>query len=170
MSYITSEAKAAWKEISQALLDSDGGLGIKCVLLFQNTIVASPTIGFSDIVSDKPRFMPNYGGLSTPNAMPGYEESSFTDASGFYQAESSKTIYGKVYGANKDFDNSIFAQSSENIWKLVCDKKYIPDIMRCSYSNFYSGSVKEYKTKLIKPPISYGLGQDVNCISYWIDF
>ena len=39
MSYIPNEIKESWKEIAQALLDSDGGLGNKCKLYFQNEII-----------------------------------------------------------------------------------------------------------------------------------
>ena len=42
--------------------------------------------------------------------------------------------------------------------------------MRASYAVFYADSDKEFKTKLSKPPITYGLGADVNAMSYWTDF
>lgn len=170
MSYIPDEIKESWKEIAQALLDSDGGLGNKCKLYFQNEIIPNANKGFVDTASSKPRFMPSYGGLSTPNSMPGYEDSAFTSASGFYQNENVKTIYGKIYGNPKDFDNAVFAQGSTNLWKFICDKKYIPDIMRASYAVFYADSDKEFKTKLTRPPVTYGLGSDVNAMSYWTDF
>ena len=170
MTYVPDSIKDSWKQISQALLESDGGVGSKCKLFFQNEIIASSEKGFQDIVSSKPRFMPSYGGITTPNSMPGYEDSAFASATGFYQGEQFKIIYGKIYGNPKDFDNTIFAQGSVNVWKLVCDKKYIPDIMRASYAVFYADSDKEFKTKLSKPPITYGLGADVNAMSYWADF
>ena len=171
MSYISDEVKAAWKEASQALTAASGGVGVSCILTFDADIRPSNTIA-TDGVSSKPRFFPPAGGMTRPNTVPGYNESSFTQASGFYQAEITKTIEGRIYGGHSEFlknFNSIGSvQSSDNIWKFICDKKYIPDLMRASYATFYPGSSKEFKSKMLRPPQSYGLGQDVNCISYWI--
>lgn len=170
MSYIPDEIKAAWKEASQALIAASGGLGTSCILTFNSDIRPTSSI-ISDTVSSKPRFMPPLGGLSYPNSIPGYQESSFTQESGFYQSETTKTIEGRIYGGHagtiRDFSSFGTVRAEDNIWKFVCDKKYIPDLMRASHATFYPGSTKEFKSKMIRPPQSYGLGQDVNCISYW---
>ncbi len=169
MSYIPEDIKQLWKEAAQSFNAQISGVGYACLLTFNNEIRASSTI-MSDTVSSKPRFIPAMGGLSSPQQIYGYQETNFTASSGFYQAETTKIIEGRVYGANKDFDNTLIAQGSANVWKFVCDKKHIPDLMRATTATFYNGSSKEFKTKLFRPPISYGLGQDVNCISFWVDF
>lgn len=168
MSYVPEEIKALWKDAAQSFNLATSGFGSACLLTFTSDIRPTSSI-ISDSVSSKPRFIPPMGGLSAANQVASYEETKFTSASGFYQAEITKNIYGRVYGANKEFDDTLFAQASQNIWKFVCDKKYSQDLLRASTAIFYYGSSKEFKTKLFRPPISYGLGQDVNCISYWID-
>ena len=170
MSYIPDEIKTAWKEASQALTAASGGAGTSCLLTFNVDVRPSSAI-MTDVVSSKPRFMPPMGGMTNPNSVIGYQEASFTSASGFYQAEMTKTIDGRIYGGHSEYVRSFLTdgtvQSSDNIWKFVCDKKYIPDLLRASHATFYYGSTKEFKSKLSRPPQSYGLGQDVNCISYW---
>lgn len=128
----------------------------------------------TDSASSKPRFMPPAGGLTSPNPIPTYHETSFGGSStGYYQSQSSKIIEGRVYGANsesmKDFLELGLSQKSQNIWKFVCDKSHIPDLLRAGSAVFYYGSVRPFKVRMLKPPMSYGLGEDVNCISYWVD-
>lgn len=173
MSYVPDSVKSAWKEASQALTAASGGVGVPCELTFNLDIRTSNTI-MNDSVSSKPRFMPPAGGLTSPNSIPTYNETAFGGAAtGYYQAQSTKIIEGRVYGARSDAMKEFLeigsAQKSQNIWKFVCDKKYIPDLLRASHATFYYGSSKSFKSKMIKPPMSYGLGEDVNCISYWID-
>lgn len=171
MSLIPNEVKTAWKEAAQLLNSPSGGVGIYCTLTFEADVRPSNTLAV-DTASNKPRFYPPAGGMSRPSQIPGYSESSVNPASGFYQAEINKTIEGRIYGGHseymKDFNLLGTVQTSDSIWKFVCDKKYIPDLMRASYATFYPGSTKEFKSKLLRPPQSYGLGQDVNCISYWV--
>ena len=171
MSYIPNEIKTAWKEASQSFNAASGGLGVSCTLTFDADIRVNNTV-ITDTASSKPRFLPPAGGMSRPSQVPGYAEQSLSPSSGFYQAEITKTIEGRIYGGHsefmKNFNSLGTVQSSDNVWKFVCDKKYIPDLMRASYATFYPGSTKEFKSKLLRPPQSYGLGQDVSCISYWI--
>ena len=172
MDYVPEEVKDLWREVALEFNSAAGGFGSYCKLTFSIGIRPSNEI-MTDTVSQKFRYMPAPGGFSSPNQVKTYEETSFPSASGYYQAESHKTIEGRVYGAKseliKEFETIGSIQAGQNVWKFICDKRHIPDIMKASFATFYSGSSKEYRTKLLKPPSSYGLAADVNCISYWTE-
>lgn len=168
MGYVPDEIKQLWKDVATSFNAQTSGVGNQCLLTFSADIKPSSAL-MTDSVSSKPRYFPPVGGMSSPRQVASYEELNTTSASGYYQSEITKVIEGRVYGANKDFDNSLFAQATANVWKFVCEKKYSQDLLRASTATFYYGSTKEFKTKLLRPPVSYGLGQDVNCISYWVD-
>lgn len=172
MDYVPDAVKDLWKDAALDFNKIGGGFGTSCRLTFAVDIRPTENI-IIDTASSKFRFMPPPGGLSSPNPIKNYQESSFPTSSGYYQAETNKVIEGRVYGARseflRDFQTEGTVQSTQNVWKFVCDKIYSPDLIRCSFATFYYGSSREFKAKLLKPPMSYGLAADVNCVSYWVD-
>jgi hypothetical protein len=169
MTYISSDIISEWRTIAQGL-SSTSELGVACRLSFQNSIIATGFIT-SDSIGKKQAFMPSYGGKSSLQLRPGYEYSNIPTGVGLIQSENSKTIPARVYGANKEFsDISTNAGQSKNIYKMICDKAYLPDLLRCSDAILnYGFAEKEVRTALMMPPVPYGLGGFSQIKSYWVE-
>ena len=53
---------------------------------------------------------------------------------------------------------------------MICDKEYLPDLLRCSDAILnYGFAEKEVRTVLMMPPVPYGLGGFAQVKSYWVE-
>jgi len=169
MTYISSDIISEWRAIAQGL-SSTSELGVTCKLSFQNTILATGFVT-SDNIGKKQAFMPNFGGRSSIQSSPGYEYSNMPTGIGLIQNENSKLIQARVYGANKEFSElSPTTLHSKNIYKMICNKEYLPDIFRSDTAILnYGFAEKEVNTTLMMPPVPYGLGGFSQVKSYWVE-
>ena len=166
---VTSGVEAEWKEIANALTDE---FGVNCKLIFAHSIVAT---GVADVAVDpigkKEAFMPSFGGRTNQRLVPVQQYANIPTGSGLVQLEQSKTIIARVYPANEEFKElNPSAGVTQNIWKMICDKKYLPDLIRCTDAVLNDGfKEREVKAKLMMPPVPYGLGAYVHTKSYWVE-
>ena len=169
MTYISSDIISEWKAIAQGL-NNTTDLGVTCKLTFQNTIAATGIVT-ADNIGKKQAFMPSYGGKTSLQLIPGYEYSNVPNGIGLIQFENLKYIQARVYGANKEFsDINPTTRHTKNVWKMICSKEYLPDLMRCSDAVFNHGfAEREIKAVLLMPPVPYGLGGFAQLKSYWVE-
>jgi len=167
MSLIPNSIKNEWKKVAEQLNDNSGGLGVRCKLVFHKGIELDGTVP-SDPVGKKPRTFLAYGGRSQASTVTG-SESANEESSGLKQKLEELTIEARVYAVTKPFERfSLGVQDDKNIFRLITDKKFIPSLLSCKEIILnIDFPERRLRAKLMRPPIAYGLGQAVQCKSFW---
>jgi hypothetical protein len=170
MSLVPDDLKNEWKDKALLLNDSDGGLGVKCTLIFEGGIESTSNVA-ADSIGAKPRVGLSFGGRSSARTITGQEntDDKAESGEGLREVELEKVIEGRVYAVTKDFDKlGITASTNKGIWTLITKKEYIPDLHRCKEVILYTEfKEKRISVKMLRPPQPYGLGQAVQCKSFW---
>ena len=72
MSLVPDDLKNEWKDKALLLNDSDGGLGVKCTLIFEGGIESTSNVA-ADSIGAKPRVGLSFGGRSSARTITGQE-------------------------------------------------------------------------------------------------
>lgn len=167
MSLIPSEIKNEWKRVAQLLNSKDGGLGVRCKLIFSAGVQIDATVP-EDNEGNKPRTILSYGGRSPARTNTGFGFSN-EESNGLKEQIVEKIIEGRVYSITKPFERfSMGIQDDRSVFQLITEKKHMPDLIGCKEAIFNIDLPdKRLRVKLLRPPVPYGLGQSVQCKSLW---
>ena len=167
MPLIPSSIKNEWKNLAEQLNDNVGGLGGRCTLIFSAGLKIDTTVAV-DPIGSKQRTMMTYGGRSPARNLTGSETAN-ENSSGLKEQILEKTINARVYSVSKPFERfSMGLQDNQNVYTVITDKKHMPDILSCKEAILNIDlPEKRIRAKLMRPPAVYGLGQAVQCKSFW---
>jgi hypothetical protein len=169
MSFIPSDVKKEWKNISQKLNSSSEGLGVRCKLIFSVGFETSSSVA-QDPIGKKPPVMLSYGGRSSARKATGHTDTDDTSGGdGLKEKITEKIIDGRVHSIRQAFERfQLGAQETQNVYSLITKKEIMPDLVRCKEAIFNIDlSEKRVRVRLLRPPSTHGLGQAVQCKSYW---
>ncbi len=129
----------------------------------------------SDIAIDnigiKPRVGLSFGGRSSARTITGQSttDNEAESDQGLREKQIEKEIDARVYAVTKDFDRyGIVVSKNRGVWRVITKNQYLPDLMRCKEIILYKDlKEKRIRARLIKPPQPHGLGQAVQCKSFW---
>ena len=170
MSLIPDDLKKQWKDTAQKLNSVSGGLGVRCQLIFSDSIESSASVAL-DNTGKKPRTMLSYGGRSPARSITGRDTTDETAESGQGLREkiTTKDFEGRIYPIEKGFERfNTGVQEGKNVFELVTNKTMTPFLRRAKEAIFnLDFPEKRIRVRMIRPPAPYGLGQAVNCKSVW---
>lgn len=164
MSLVPSNTRKQWRDAVDQL---NTDLGTTVRLYFTSGFSSS-----SDVVSDngnKPKVNLSFGGKENAFHSTGNDLINNTGegSDGIIGSEVTKDIVCRVYPLNrKDYELfNIKTQDNMSVYKVITNKKYLPDILRAKYIVLHYNVVNEQfiKTTLISPPVVYGLGEAHQC-------
>ena len=81
MTLIPDDLKKQWKETAEKLNSVSGGLGVRCQLIFSESIESTASV-VADNIGKKPRSMLSYGGRSPVRSTTGRDTTDETAESG----------------------------------------------------------------------------------------
>jgi hypothetical protein len=159
---VPDEVKKLWKESAEAFNEE---LSVPCLFIFDSSF--GPANISEDNVGNKPQTTLTFGGKSNVHNS-SYDISNNAEEL-IKKGEVSKAFLARVYSNPKDIDRyDIHVSEGKTAYELVTDKRYIPDILRCREIRIYTNVQEDQiRAKLIRTPAMYGLGEAVNCITFW---
>jgi hypothetical protein len=170
MTLIPDDLKKQWKDTAEKLNAVSGGLGVRCQLIFSESIESTSSV-VVDNTGTKPRTMLSYGGRSPARSITGRDTTDETAESGEGLKEklTTKNFEGRVYAVDKAFERfNLGVQDGKNAFELVTKKSLVPFLRRAKEAVFnLDFPEKRMRVRMIRPPAPYGLGQAVQCKSIW---
>ena len=105
MSLVPDSVKNEWKNVALSLNEADGGLGVKCTLIFEGGIESTSNVS-ADNIGTKPRVGLSFGGRSPARTITGQSitDNKAESGEGLRERELEKEIEGRVYAVTKDFE------------------------------------------------------------------
>ena len=170
MSLVPNDVKNEWKNVATLLNSSSGGLGVVCTLIFEGGVESTANIA-EDNAGIKPRVGLSFGGRSPARTITGQHttDNKAESGQGLREKQINKEIDARIYAVTKDFERyGIAVSKGKGVWRVITKNEYLPDLMRCKEIILYKDlKEKRIRARLIKPPQPHGLGQAVQCKSFW---
>lgn len=168
---VPDNLKKAWRDASSQLNAVDGGIGVKCQLIFFEQIESTSQV-VDDNVGLKPKAMLGFGGRSSIRDMSGQDVTDHTADSGsegLRQKRTTKKIDARVYPIERPFQRmQLGIEDNENAYQMNAAIEDLPFIERAQEAILYVNMPeKRIRVVMWKPPVVYGLGEEHMCKCVW---
>ena len=167
---VPDSLKAAWRDASTQLNKVDGGVGVKCELIFLEQIESTSDV-VNDPIGNKPRAVLGFGGQTSIRDMTGQDVTDHTAESGegLRQTRITKKIDARIYPIERPFLRlQLGIKDNENAYQMNAAVEDMPFIERAQECILYVNMPeKRVRVVMWKPPVVYGLGQEHMCKCVW---